>query len=350
MDTGVKNTGVNTGVIAAVTVIAILVLVAAYAAYRVWTEPAVTAQPEPQQQPAAAAVAKAVTTTAQPEPQPAPQPEEEEEEEVPRPEKVPRSAEPRPQPKPQAKPQAKAKPGGAPVVAGRWGPEVADEVERYYMQRLRADKTLAIEPKRLVTSGSSVTITTFMPPKTPDEKIKIAFIQRQIMRMLALLKRSYATDKRAQNLLANYGGKVGSAVFSDKQILGVMSMKINTKAGKVAASNRVESAVMAVNISLRIALLMNVIAHEMAHASVKGKYDMVDKPPNDYGSGQQHGPNHTAAWKWLLGIGIKAGWQFVEFPGASTCRQFRLCNPRTEIPGAKNVVFSSTVPMGGETV
>jgi hypothetical protein len=183
-----------------------------------------------------------------------------------------------------------------------------------------------------------------VPPKTPDDKIKIAFIQRQIMRMMTLLKRSYTADKRAQNLLANYTGKVGGAVFSGKKLktLGSMVTKINRASGKV------ESAVMAVDMSLRIALLMNVITHEMAHVSLRGKYDMTDKPPNDYGSGPLHGPNHTAAWKWLLGIGIKAGWQFVEFPGTSPCQQFRFCNPRTEIPGAKNVVFSGTVPMGGE--
>ena len=333
-------------VIAIATVIAILTVVAAYAAYRVWTEPAPQpsspeqSSPQPQTAKAvtttttqpespSAAVAKAVTT--QPAPQPYP--------EAPQP--YPRSEEPTSQPKPNS--QTK------PNVAGRFGPGVADEVERYYMQRMRADKTLAIEPKRLVTSGGDNAVT-FMPLKTPDEKIKIAFIQRQIMRLLTLLKRSYASDKRAQNLLANYGGKVGSAVFSDKSILGMMKMKVNIRTNKVGTvvSTEVESAVMAVNLSLQLALLMNVIAHEMAHASLRGKYDMVDMPPNDYGSGQSHGPNHTAAWKWLLGIGIKAGWQFVQFPGVNTCRQFRLCNPRTQIPGAQSVAFSGTGPMGDE--
>ena len=230
-----------------------------------------------------------------------------------------------------------------PVVAGRWGPKVAEEVERYYMQRLRADKTLAIEPKRLVTTGGDPG-KAFVAPKTPDEKIKIAFIQRQIMRMLTLVKRSYASDKRAQNLLANYTGKVGGAVFSGEhaRTLGIMISKTWT-------NGKIES-VMAVDMSLRVALVMNVIVHELAHAALIGKYNMQDKPPNDYAStgGANHGPNHTAAWKWLLGIGIKAGWQFIEFPGASTCRQFRFCDPRTNVPGAQNVVFSGTVRMGGE--
>ncbi len=350
----VRN-GMDIVVAVAVALIAILVVVAAYAAYHMWTEPkaseasppkaseasppkaseasppkASEASPEPAVVQPEPAVAKAVTTvttsTAAPQPD-----------------------EPQPMPTPTPKQQP-----GVPVVAGRWGPEVAMEVERYYMQRLRADKTLVIEPKRLVTSGTVMSGNgVFVPPKTPDEKLKIALIQRQIMRMLTLVKRSYATDKRAQNLLANYSGKVGGAVFPEPppghlRILGVMATKTTTyKIGK-SQSQSTES-IMAVDLSLRVALSMNVIAHEMAHAALRGKYDMRDKPPNAYiGSGQNHGPNHTATWKWLLGIGIKAGWQFVEFPGPSTCRRFRLCNPRVEIPGAQNVVFSGTVPMGDE--
>ncbi len=228
-----------------------------------------------------------------------------------------------------------------PNVVGRHGSEVSAEVEAYYQKIIAADKTLALDPARVVGYTRNT-----RPPRTPQEARLLAYYQREIARMMQELRTNYANDERTKTLLAVYRGKVG--IHKDGSQQGVMMHE--------GSDTATPDYIMAINIALPVAKCLSVIAHEMAHATLGGRppswQKRYDRAPNDYPEpGPYHGPTHSAAWAWLGGIGIKKlGWKYFEVSHPNICVKYRLCKPRMDFAeGRTGIVFSGKEALPGES-
>jgi hypothetical protein len=220
-----------------------------------------------------------------------------------------------------------------PNVVGRHGSEVVAEVEAYYRKIIAADKTLALDPARVAVYTKCVA------PRTPEEVHILAFYQREIARLMQELRTNHAADERTKVLFAVYKGKVGVDVSGNQGVMHSRGYWTTTP-----------DFVMAINVAQPVAKCLSVIAHEMAHAMMGGMPPDWDKKLLDYKKYPGgHGPEHTAAWAWLAGIGIKKlGWKYLEVAYPSICKNYNLCKPRMDFAeGRDNIVFSNSLALPG---